>query len=140
MSYGRIQEECDKIGYYRNKKGRIIKSGVSYLTTNGGSKKIATPFIYHTVVSGFSGLVNHRIENSTLNALYKAHLEKRKVVNIIPFDSGTFDIEDTAQFQLVSIYNFVNKKMSHNVETINILIEDKDTFDVFSECYKRIMD
>lgn len=133
MSKGLIQEQCDVIK-------KPIKMGSVYITNNGGEQsKVQARQIYHAVVSGESRLVNEQdIKLATRKSLHLANSFKAKNIVMLPTDCGTHDIADTARVQLSAIKTFLTTEKDCQIKNIFIVMEDKESFDVFEEYYQRI--
>lgn len=133
MSRGLIQEECDKIS-------KPIKMGSVYVTSNGGEQsKVQPRQIYHAVVAGESRLVNEQdIKLSTRKCLHVANSLKVKNIVMLPTDCGTHDIADTARVQLSAIKTYLTTEKDCQLKNIFIVMEDKESYDVFEEYYQRI--
>ena len=133
MSRGLIQEECDKIG-------KPIKMGSVYVTSNGGEQsKVQPRQIYHAVVAGESRLVNEQdIKLATRKCLHVANSLKVKNIVMLPTDCGTHDIADTARVQLSAIKTYLTTEKDCQLKNIFIVMEDKESYDVFEEYYQRI--
>lgn len=133
MSRGIIQEECDKIG-------KPIKMGTVYVTSNGGEQsKVQPRQIYHAVVAGESRLVNEQdIKLATRKCLHVANSLKVKNIVMLPTDCGTHDIADTARVQLSAIKTYLTTEKDCQIKNIFIVMEDKESYDVFEEYYPRI--
>lgn len=133
MSRGLIQEECDKIG-------KPIKMGSVYVTSNGGEQsKVQSRQIYHAVVAGESRLVNEQdIKLATRKCLHVANSLKVKNIVMLPTDCGTHDIADTARVQLSAIKTYLTTEKDCQIKNIFIVMEDKESYDVFEEYYQRI--
>ncbi len=133
MSRGLIQEQCDKIQ-------KPIKMGTVYITNNGGEQsKVQARQIYHAVVAGESRLVNEQdIKLATRKSLHLANSFKAKNIVMLPTDCGTHDINDTARVQLSAIKTYLQTEKDCQIKNIFIVMEDKESFDVFEEYYQRI--
>lgn len=133
MSRGLIQEECDKIS-------KPIKMGSVYVTSNGGEQsKVQSRQIYHAVVAGESRLVNEQdIKLATRKCLHVANSLKVKNIVMLPTDCGTHDIADTARVQLSAIKTYLTTEKDCQLKNIFIVMEDKESYDVFEEYYQRI--
>ena len=133
MSRGLIQEECDKIS-------KPIKMGSVYVTSNGGEQsKVQPRQIYHAVVAGESRLVNEQdIKLATRKCLHVANSLKVKNVVMLPTDCGTHDIADTARVQLSAIKTYLQTEKDCQIKNIFIVMEDKESYEVFEEYYQRI--
>jgi O-acetyl-ADP-ribose deacetylase (regulator of RNase III) len=133
MSRGLIQEECDKIG-------KPIKMGSVYVTSNGGEQsKVQPRQIYHAVVAGESRLVNEQdIKLATRKCLHVANSLKVKNIVMLPTDCGTHDIADTARVQLSAIKTYLTTEKDCQIRNIFVVMEDKESYEVFEEYYQRI--
>ena len=133
MSRGLIQEECDKIG-------KPIKMGSVYVTSNGGEQsKVQPRQIYHAVVAGESRLVNEQdIKLATRKCLHVANSLKVKNIVMLPTDCGTHDIADTARVQLSAIKTYLTTEKDCQIKNIFVVMEDKESYEVFEEYYQRI--
>lgn len=132
-SYNKIQQECDKIP-------KPINMGSVYVTSNGGeSSKIQSKQIIHAVVAGESRLVNEAdIKLATRKALHIAKESKVRNIVMLPPDCGTHDIQDAARVQLSAIYTFLQTEKDVSFKNIFIVMEDKESYDVYKEYYKRV--
>lgn len=133
LSYNKIQQECDKIP-------KPINMGSVYVTTNGGEKsKVQPKQIIHAVVAGESRLVNEAdIKLATRKALHIAKESKVRNIVMLPPDCGTHDIQDAARVQLSSIYTFLQTEKDITFKNIFIVMEDKESLDVYKEYYRRV--
>ena len=133
MSRGLIQEECDKIK-------KPIKMGSVYITNNGGeNSKVQARQIFHAVVSGESRLVNEQdVKLATRKSLHLANSFKAKNIVMLPTDCGTHDIADIARVQLSAIKTYLATEKDCEIKNVFIVMEDKESYDVFEEYYKRI--
>ncbi len=117
--------------------------GSVYKTTNGGSHKggIVAPIIYHAVVATQTRLVNEgAITKSTIKALTQADTDGCATIALLPMDCGNFDLHQTANAQLMAIYNFLETVPTKNIKNIFIITtkSDKVTLDIFNEKFDRI--
>jgi O-acetyl-ADP-ribose deacetylase (regulator of RNase III) len=133
LSYNAIQKECDKIP-------KPINMGSVYVTSNGGeNSKVQPKQIIHAVVAGESRLVNEAdIKLATRKALHLAKESNVRNIVMLPPDCGTHDIQDAARVQLSSIYTFLQTEKDIPFKNIFIVMEDKESFDVYQEYYKRV--
>jgi O-acetyl-ADP-ribose deacetylase (regulator of RNase III) len=135
LSFGKIQEECDTFK-------KPYKMGTLYITSNGGeNSKVQPKNIYHLTVSGVSRLVNEGdVKSAMRKALAMADSNKAKNVVVLPADCGTHDINDVARVQLSSIKTFLGSHKDCSIKNIFIVMEDKESYEVFEEYYNRIFD
>ncbi len=135
LSFGKIQEECDTFK-------KPYKMGTLYITSNGGENSRVQPKnIYHLTVSGVSRLVHEGdVKSAMRKALAMADSNKAKNVVVLPADCGTHDINDIARVQLSSIKTFLNSHKDCSIKNIFIVMEDKESYEVFEEYYNRIFD
>ena len=135
LSFGKIQEECDTFK-------KPYKMGTLYITSNGGeNSKVQPKNIYHLTVSGVSRLVHEGdVKSAMRKALSMADSNKAKNVVVLPADCGTHDINDIARVQLSSIKTFLNSHKDCSIKNIFIVMEDKESYEVFEEYYNRIFD
>ncbi len=135
LSFGKIQEECDTFK-------KPYKMGTLYITSNGGeNSKVQPKNIYHLTVSGVSRLVHEGdVKSAMRKALAMADSNKAKNVVVLPADCGTHDINDIARVQLSSIKTFLNSHKDCSIKNIFIVMEDKESYEVFEEYYNRIFD
>lgn len=117
--------------------------GSVYKTSNGGSHKggIVAPIIYHAVVATQTRLVNEgAITKSTIKALTQADSDGCATIALLPMDCGNFDLHQTANAQLMAIYNFLETVPTKNIKNIFIITtkSDKVTLDIFNEKFDRI--
>jgi O-acetyl-ADP-ribose deacetylase (regulator of RNase III) len=133
LSYNKIQNECDKIP-------KPINMGSVYITSNGGeNSKVQPKQIIHAVVAGESRLVNEAdIKLATRKALHLAKESNVRNIVMLPPDCGTHDIQDAARVQLSSIYTFLQTEKDITFKNIFIVMEDKESLDVYKEYYKRV--
>ena len=133
FSYNKIQQECDKIP-------KPINMGSVYVTSNGGeNSKVQPKQIIHAVVAGESRLVNEAdIKLATRKALHIAKESKVRNIVMLPPDCGTHDIQDAARVQLSSILTFLQTEKDITFKNIFIVMEDKESLDVYKEYYKRV--
>lgn len=135
-SYDKIQNELNQIV-------PPVSMGSVYKTSNGGNHKggIVPPVIYHAVVATQTRLVNEgAIIKSTIKALTQADYDGCKSIAILPMDCGNFDLHQTANSQLMAIYNFLETVPTKNIKNIFIITtkSDKVTLDIFNEKFDRI--
>ena len=135
-SYDNIQNEL-------NKTVPPAPMGSVYKTTNGGTHKggVVPPIIYHAVVATQTRLVNEgAISKSTIKALTQADQDGCTSIAILPMDCGNFDLHQTANAQLMAIYNFLETVPTKNIKNIFIITTktDKVTLDIFNEKFDRI--
>jgi O-acetyl-ADP-ribose deacetylase (regulator of RNase III) len=57
---------------------------------------------------------------------------------MLPTDCGTHDIADIARVQLSAIKTFLTTEKDCEIKNVFIVMEDKESYDVFEEYYKRI--
>ena len=133
LSYGKIQQECDKIK-------KPINMGSVYTTSNGGeNSKVQAKKVYHAVVAGESRLVNEAdIKLAIRKALHLANESKVRNIVMLPPDCGTHDIQDAARVHLSSILTFMQSEKDISFKNIFIVMEDKESYDVYNEYYKRV--
>lgn len=132
MSRGKIQNELDKIS-------KPIKMGTVYITSNGNEGTNVKPNkIYHAVVAGESRLVNEAdVKSAIRKSLHLANNEKVKNIVMIPPDCGTHDINDIARVHLSAIKTFLQTEKCE-LKNIFIVMSDKESYDSYSQYYKRI--
>jgi O-acetyl-ADP-ribose deacetylase (regulator of RNase III) len=135
-SFDKIQEELNKIA-------PPAPMGSVFKTTNGGDHKggIVPKSIYHAIVATQTRLVNEgAITKSSIKALSQADEDGCKSVAILPMDCGNFDLHQTANSQLMAIYNFLETVPTKNIKNIFIITtkSDKVTLDIFNEKFDRI--
>lgn len=132
MSRGKIQNELDKIS-------KPIKMGTVYITSNGNEGTNVKPNkIYHAVVAGESRLVNEAdVKSAIRKSLHLANNEKAKNIVMIPPDCGTHDINDIARVHLSAIKTFLQTEKCE-LKNIFIVMSDKESYDSYSQYYKRI--
>ena len=133
----------DKIQNELNKVIPPAPMGSVYKTTNGGDHKggIVPKSIYHAVVATQTRLVNEgAISKSTIKALSQADEDGCTSIAILPMDCGNFDLHQTANAQLMAIYNFLETVPTKNIKNIFIITtkSDKVTLDIFNEKFDRI--
>ena len=133
LSYNQIQKECDKMP-------KPINMGSVYVTSNGGeNSKIQPKKIFHAVVAGESRLVNEAdIKLAIRKALHLAKESNARNIVMLPPDCGTHDIQDAARVQLSSIYTYLQTEKDITFKNIFIVMEDKESYDVYKEYYKRV--
>lgn len=133
LSYNLIQKECDQVP-------KPINMGSVYVTSNGGeNSKVQAKKIIHAVVAGESRLVNEAdIKLATRKALHLAKESNVRNIVMLPPDCGTHDIQDAARVQLSSIYTFLQTEKDVTFKNIFIVMEDKESYDVYNEYYKRV--
>ena len=133
LSYNAIQKECDKVQ-------KPINMGSVYITSNGGEKsKVQAKKIFHAVVAGESRLVNEAdTKLATRKALHLAKESNARNIVMLPPDCGTHDIQDAARVQLSSIYTFLHTEKDIPFKNIFIVMDDKESYDVYQEYYKRV--
>jgi len=135
MSFGKIQEECDTFK-------KPYKMGTLYITSNGGeNSKVQPKHIYHLTVSGVSRLVHEGdVKSAMRKALDMADTNNARNIVILPADCGTHDINDIARVQLSSIKTYLTTHKNCKIKNIFIVMEDKESYQVFEEYYNRIFD
>lgn len=135
MSFGKIQEECDSFK-------KPYKMGTLYITSNGGeNSKVQPKHIYHLTVSGVSRLVHEGdVKSAMRKALDMADTNGARNIVVLPADCGTHDINDIARVQLSSIKTYLTSHKNCKIKNIFIVMEDKESYDVFEEYYSRIFD
>jgi len=135
LSFGKIQEECDTFK-------KPYKMGTLYITSNGGeNSKVQAKHVYHLTVSGVSRLVNEGDVKSALRkALDMADTNNARNVVMLPADCGTHDINDIARVQLSSIKTYLSTHKNCKIKNVFIVMEDKESYQVFEEYYNRIFD
>ena len=133
LSYNVIQKECDKVQ-------KPINMGSVYITSNGGeNSKVQAKKIFHAVVAGESRLVNEAdTKLATRKALHLAKETNARNIVMLPPDCGTHDIQDAARVQLSSIYTFLQTEKDIPFKNIFIVMDDKESYDVYQEYYKRV--
>jgi len=133
LSYNVIQKECDKVQ-------KPINMGSVYITSNGGeNSKVQAKKIFHAVVAGESRLVNEAdTKLATRKALHLAKESNARNIVMLPPDCGTHDIQDAARVQLSSIYTFLQTEKEIPFKNIFIVMDDKESYDVYQEYYKRV--
>lgn len=133
MSRGKIQAELDQFN-------KPIKMGSVYITSNGDvNSQVKPEKIYHAVVAGESRLVNEiDMKSAIRKSLRLANENKARNVVILPCDCGTHDIFDTARVQMSSIKTFIQTEKNLNLKNIFVVMEDKESFEVYEEYYNRI--
>jgi len=133
LSYNVIQKECDKVQ-------KPINMGSVYITSNGGeNSKVQAKKIFHAVVAGESRLVNEAdTKLATRKALHLAKESNARNIVMLPPDCGTHDIQDAARVQLSSIYTFLQTEKDIPFKNIFIVMDDKESYDVYQEYYKRV--
>lgn len=133
LSYNLIQKECDKVQ-------KPINMGSVYITSNGGeNSKVQAKKIFHAVVAGESRLVNEAdTKLATRKALHLAKESNARNIVMLPPDCGTHDIQDAARVQLSSIYTFLQTEKDIPFKNIFIVMDDKESYDVYQEYYKRV--
>ena len=133
LSYNVIQKECDKVQ-------KPINMGSVYITSNGGeNSKVQAKKIFHAVVAGESRLVNEAdTKLATRKALHLAKETNARNIVMLPPDCGTHDIQDAARVQLSSIYTFLQTEKNITFKNIFIVMDDKESYDVYQEYYKRV--
>ena len=117
-----------------------INMGSVYVTSNGGeNSKIQPKKIFHAVVAGESRLVNEAdIKLAIRKALHLAKEFNARNIVMLPPDCGTHDIQDAARVQLSSIYTYLQTEKDITFKNIFIVMEDKESYDVYKEYYKRV--
>ncbi len=135
-SYDNVQNELNKIT-------PPVSMGSVFKTTNGGNHKggIVPKSIYHAIVATQTRLVNEgAISKSTIKALTQADEDGCNTVAILPMDCGNFDLHQTANAQLMAIYNFLDTVPTKNIKNIYVITtkNDKVTLDIFNEKFDRI--
>ena len=135
LSFGKIQEECDTFK-------KPYKMGTLYITSNGGeNSKVQAKHIYHLTVSGVSRLVHEGdVKSAMRKALDMADTNNARNIVVLPADCGTHDINDTARVQLSSIKTYLSTHKNCKIKNIFIVMEDKESYEVFEEYYNRIFD
>jgi O-acetyl-ADP-ribose deacetylase (regulator of RNase III) len=133
LSYNGIQKECDKIA-------KPINMGSVYVTSNGGeNSKVQAKKIIHAVVAGESRLVNEAdIKLAIRKALHLAKESNARNIVMLPPDCGTHDIQDAARVHLSSIFTFLQAEKDITFKNIFIVMEDKESYEVYQEYYKRV--
>jgi O-acetyl-ADP-ribose deacetylase (regulator of RNase III) len=97
--------------------------------------------IFHATVAGESRLVNEvDLKSAMRKALLLADEEQARNVVVIPADCGTHDINDIARVQLSSIKTYLSTHKNCKIKNIFIVMEDKESYQVFEEYYNRIFD
>ena len=110
-----------------------------HLINGGENSKVQAKKIIHAVVAGESRLVNEEdIKSSTRKALLLADDGQPKNMVMIPADCGTHDINDVARVQLSAIKTYLQTNKNCSLKNIFIVMEDKESYDVFEEYYQRI--
>lgn len=135
LSFGKIQEECDTFK-------KPYKMGTLYITSNGGeNSKIQAKYVYHLTVSGVSRLVHEGdVKSAMRKALDMADTNNARNIVVLPADCGTHDINDIARVQLSSIKTYLSTHKNCKIKNIFIVMEDKESYQVFEEYYNRIFD
>ena len=135
LSFGKIQEECDTFK-------KPYKMGTLYITSNGGeNSKVQAKHVYHLTVSGVSRLVNEGdVKSAIRKALDMADTNNARNVVMLPADCGTHDINDIARVQLSSIKTYLSTHKNCKIKNVFIVMEDKESYQVFEEYYNRIFD
>lgn len=135
LSFGKIQEECDTFK-------KPYKMGTLYITSNGGeNSKVQAKHIYHLTVSGVSRLVHEGdVKSAMRKALDMADTNNARNIVVLPADCGTHDINDIARVQLSSIKTYLSTHKNCKIKNIFIVMEDKESYEVFEEYYNRIFD
>lgn len=135
LSFGKIQEECDTFK-------KPYKMGTLYITSNGGeNSKVQPKHVYHLTVSGVSRLVHEGdVKSAMRKALDMADTNNARNIVVLPADCGTHDINDIARVQLSSIKTYLSTHKNCKIKNIFIVMEDKESYEVFEEYYNRIFD
>ena len=135
LSFGKIQEECDTFK-------KPYKMGTLYITSNGGeNSKIQAKYVYHLTVSGVSRLVHEGdVKSAMRKALDMVDTNNARNIVVLPADCGTHDINDIARVQLSSIKTYLSTHKNCKIKNIFIVMEDKESYQVFEEYYNRIFD
>ena len=135
LSFGKIQEECDTFK-------KPYKMGTLYITSNGGeNSKVQAKHVYHLTVSGVSRLVHEGdVKSAMRKALDMADTNNARNIVVLPADCGTHDINDIARVQLSSIKTYLSTHKNCKIKNIFIVMEDKESYEVFEEYYNRIFD
>lgn len=133
LSYNVIQKECDKVQ-------KPINMGSVYITSNGGeNSKVQAKKIFHAVVAGESRLVNEADTKLAMRkSLHLANESNARNIVMLPPDCGTHDIQDAARVHLSSIYTFLQTEKNITFKNIFIVMDDKESYDVYQEYYKRV--
>jgi len=134
MSVGAIQRECYA------QRGRGVKMGEVYVTSNGGPKSaVKAKSVFHAVVAGSSRLVNEQdVSRAVSRALAMASQAGAESVALLPGDCGTLDIYATALSQMSSIYRFIQASPDTAIKNIFVVMQDEPSYQVFNEYHRRI--